>query len=136
MPENLDVRRQMQAGQRAFNRSDFATAFANLAPNVEWHFGAWMPDAQVLTSRQDVIAFYSGLRDAAGDWQVEVVAIIAADEGRFVVHQRGRFEGRSTKITSERESFFVWELGADGLVARVREYETRAEALRAVQLET
>jgi hypothetical protein len=130
--ENVQMLRQrMSAAQQAFNGGDFETAFAALAPDVEWHFGAWLPEAQVLTSRQEVVAFYSGLLDSAGDWQVEVLAITDASEGRFVVHQRGRFKGRSTKITGERESFFVWERGADGLVTRVREYETRAEALEA-----
>ncbi len=128
------IAERLRAAQRAFNDGDFERAFAHLAPDVEWHFGPWVLDGQVLRGRAEVIGFYSRLRDAAGDWQVEAKEILAAGEGRFVVHQRGRYEGRTTKIKGEVDSFQVWELGADGLVVRLREYETRAEALQAAGL--
>jgi ketosteroid isomerase-like protein len=133
--ENAEpLRETMSAAQRAFNSGDFERAFAALAPDVEWHFGPWLFDAQVLRGRAEVIAFYSRLREA-GAWQVEAVEIVDAGQGRFMTRQRGRFEGRTSKLTAEQESFLVWELGAGGLVERVREYETRAEALKAVGLE-
>jgi hypothetical protein len=46
-----------------------------------------------------------------------------------------RLEGRfAAPAPVEKEFFQRWELGADGLVARVREYESQGPALDAVRL--
>ena len=132
--ENMNALAEaFRAGQRAFNEGDFKTAFAALAEDVEWHFGAWVPDGGVIRSREALIRYYEGLQDA-GKWQVEPQEFIDAGEGRVVVHQRGRWVGRTTGIEGSRDSFLLWEMGADGLVFRVREYESRREALEAAGL--
>jgi hypothetical protein len=41
---------------------------------------------------------------------------------------------RSTEIASTRDFFQAWEIGSDGLVVRVREYESRQQALEAAGL--
>ena len=122
-----------RAGQRAFNEGDFETAFAALAEDVEWHFGPWVPDGGVIRSREALIRYYEGLQDA-GEWQAEPQEFIDAGEGRVVVHQRGRWVGRTTQIEGTRDSFLLWEMGADGFVFRVREYESRQEAFDAAAL--
>jgi hypothetical protein len=133
--ENVEpLREPIASAQQAFNNGDFETAFALLAPNVEWHFGSWMFDSSVLTSREDVIAYYEDLRDS-GDWQIEGLEIVEADRRRLVIRLRGRFAGRISSLGGRQESFQVWDLGAGGLVTRVREYESRAEALDAADLE-
>jgi hypothetical protein len=43
--------------------------------------------------------------------------------------------GRFTKIEGAMEFFQVFELGPEGLVVRVREFESREDALRAARLE-
>jgi ketosteroid isomerase-like protein len=133
--ENVDAAAEtLRAGLRAFNDGDFEIAFAGLAPDVEWLSGAWVLDAQVLHGRAAVIDFFCRVRDA-GDWHVEAQEFLVAREGCVMVHQRGRSVGRTTRIEGTMDFFQVWEFGADGLVDRVREYESRGEALKAVGLE-
>jgi len=124
---------QMRAVQSAFNARDFDRAFAGLAPDVEWRAGAWVFDETVLRGREAVIAFFAGLRESAGEWRVEAVEVHDGGEGRFVVHQRGHFEGRTTKLSGTLDFFQLFELGDDGLVARVSEHATLDEALEAAR---
>ena len=124
----------LRTGQRAFNEGDFESAFAGLAPNVEWHAGGWVLDASVLHGRDAVIAFHKGTQEA-GDWQVEVQDVLDAGNGSIVVHQRGHHVGRTTRIEGTMDYFQVYETGADGLVVRVREYPTLDEAREAAGLD-
>jgi hypothetical protein len=110
-----------------FNAGDFEGAFAGLAPDVEWHFGAWLPDGGVLFGREALVSFYRRLEDA-GDWTVEVLDVEELARDRFVVHTRGRSVGRVSGISDEREAFQLYELGPGGAAARVREFATRDEA--------
>lgn len=122
----------LRAAQRAFNQGDFESAFAWVAPDVEWHFGAWVIDGGVLHGREEVIRFYRRLREA-GDWDIETVGFTDAGRGRMIVHQRGNWTGRTTKIGGPQDSFVIYEIGGDGLVARVREFASREEALTALE---
>ena len=132
--ENVDAfAESLRAAQRAFNAGDFETAFAGLAPDVEWNSGAWVLDAGALKGRDAVIDFFCRVRDA-GDWQVEAQEFVVAGDGHVMVHQRGRSVGRTTRIEGTMDFFQVWEFGADGLVDRVCEYESREDALKAVGL--
>ena len=132
--ENVEpFAKAVRAGQRAFNEGDFEAAFDGLAPDVEWHSGAWVLDAGLLKGRDAVISHFVKVRDA-GDWQVDAVEFTHVGEACFIVHQRGRLEGRTTKIQGAMDFFQVWEIGADGLVARVREYESREDAFNAAGL--
>jgi ketosteroid isomerase-like protein len=133
--ENVDALAEgVRTGQQAFNDGDFEAAFAGLAPGVEWHVGAWIVDAAVLRGREAVVAYFRSALDA-GDWKVEALDILDAGAGLFVIHQRGRSVGRTTRIQGTKDFFQVWETGRDGLIVRVREYESRGEALKAVGLE-
>lgn len=123
----------MRTAQRAFNAGDFENAFAGLAPDVEWEAGSWVLDGGVLTGREEVIRLFVRARDA-GDWQVEAVEFIDAGAGCVIVHQRGRSVGRTTKLGGTMDFFQVWETGPDGRVIRVREFESREEAIRAAEL--
>ncbi len=66
--------------QKAFNEGDFETAFAGLAPDVEWELLPSLPDTGVLRGRDAVMDYFSRVRDA-GDWRVEAVEFIGAGEG-------------------------------------------------------
>lgn len=133
--ENVDAFAEgVRAAQSAFNAGDFETAFASLAPDVEWNSGAWLLDGGLLKGRDAVIDFFCRARDA-GDWQVEAQELLVAEDKRVMVHQRGRSVGRTTRIEGTIDFFQVWEFGADGLVERVGEYESRQDALKAAGLE-
>jgi len=110
---------------------DFESAFAGLAPDVEWHFGDWIFDVQVIHGRQEVIDFYRRLGEA-GRWEVEAHEVEEMGPGMLLVRQTGRATGRATGIVTERESFFVYELGPSG-VKRLREFATREDALGAAR---
>ena len=91
----------LRAGQRAFNEGDYEMAFAAVAPDVEWHFGPWVIDGGVLHSREEVIRFYRTMQEA-GAWHVEALDFLDAGDGRVIVHQRGSWAGRTTRIGAGR----------------------------------
>lgn len=123
------LRGEFQERQRAFNAGDFETAFANLPEDIEWHMGAWIPDAGDLRGRHAVTEFYRCLRDAGG-WQVELVDIEDLGGGVLLLEQHGTWTGRSTGLTGERRFFQLWDI-AHGVATRVREFETREQAVAA-----
>ena len=123
------MRTTFEVGQRAFNAGDFETAFANLTDDFEWRMGAWIPDASDLHGRQSVIDFFRHLQDA-GEWEVRLVDVEDLGDGVLMLEQEGTWTGRSSGLTGERRFFQVWDF-ADGRATRVREYETREEALAA-----
>jgi SnoaL-like domain len=133
-PEFDELLEALRAAQRAFNAGDFETAFAGVAPDVEWHSGSWVIDGGVFRGKDALIRFFTRGQDA-GDWRVEAQETIDAGEGRYVVRRRGESAGRVSKITDTMEFFQVYELAPDGLVARVREFESREDAFRAAGLE-
>lgn len=119
----------MREAQVAMNAGDFETAFAGLAPDVEWHFGDWLFDLEPIHGRDGVIDFYRRLRDA-GNWEVDAQEVEQIGPSTLLVRQVGRATFAVTGIVTERESFFVYELGETG-ITRVREFATREEALAA-----
>ena len=119
--------------QQAFNRSDFRTAFAGLAPDVEWRLLRSLPDTRLLKGRDAVIRYFSGVTEV-GKWEVETLEFVDAGERGVVVHQRGTGTGRATGITQTLTFFQVWEVDENGMVCRVREYERREDALKAAGL--
>lgn len=119
--------------QEAFNRGEFKTAFAGLAPDVEWRLLPSLPDTGVLNGRDAVIRYFSGVADV-GAWKVEALEFIDAGEGRVLIHQRGTGTGTASGITQSLDFFQIWEVSQDGLVRSVQEYERRADALDAAGL--
>jgi hypothetical protein len=122
-----------RAGQRAFNEGDFETAFAGLAPDVEWHALPRVPETGMVKGREAVVRYFHGIREGI-DWQVEAQEFIEAGYGSVLVRQRGTAIGRTTGITDNLEWFQLWDVGSDGLTARVREFERREDALKAAGL--
>jgi len=122
--------RAHRAGQRAFNEGDFQHAFAGLAPDVQWHLLPSLFETGVLHGRAEAVRYFSSVLDGMA-WKVEAIEFVDAGRGRVVVHQRGVATGRTTNISDTVDFFQVWELRDDGLVARIREYETQDEALAA-----
>jgi ketosteroid isomerase-like protein len=119
--------------QRTFNEGDFETAFANLAPDVEWHLMPSIPETGVLEGRDAVVRYFRGIREGM-DWSVQAQKFIDAGAGRVLVHQRGYAIGRTTRISDSRDFFQIWEIGSTGQAVRVREYERREDALEAAGL--
>ena len=117
----------------AFNAGEFDTAFASLAPDCEWHVLPSTFETGVLKGRDAVVQFFRDVLEGAR-WTVHAVDFIDAGTGQVLIHQRGRFEGRTTGIGDSVDFFQLWEIGEEGLVTRVREFDERDDALRAAGL--
>jgi ketosteroid isomerase-like protein len=118
---------------KAFSAGDFETAFAAIAPDVEWRVLPSLPDSGLLRGKDEVVRYFLGLRDLLA-WRVESKEFTDAGNGRFFAHLQGTAVGRATDLTFTLDFFHVQERGADGLIARVHEYERRQEALEAAGL--
>lgn len=116
----------------AFNRTDYETAFAGVADEVVWEFGDWVFDAGEIHGRDALLRFYARMRDAI-DWKVEVIDVREVGVGRFLVHLAGVATGRTTGISEGIDFYAIYELGPAGQVVRVREFESRDEAIAAAQ---
>lgn len=125
--------RAHREAQEAFSRGDFETAFAGLASDVEWHLLPSLLETGTLHGRDAVISFFRGIRDGI-DWDVRAQEFIDAGEGRVIVHQHGEAVGRTTRIEGERDFYQLWEIGSEGRVIRITEYEERDEVLAAAGL--
>jgi ketosteroid isomerase-like protein len=123
-----------RAGQKSFNEGDFETAFAGLASDVEWDMLPTLLETGLVRGRESVIRYFRGVTEAL-EWSVEAQEFINIGGGRVIVHQRGTATGRTTRITDDALEFFqLWELGDDGLVVQIREFERREDALEAAGL--
>jgi SnoaL-like protein len=122
------------AGNEAFNRGDFATAFAALAPHCEYHSLAYAtervlvgPDAVCHFFEQEIFATFP-------DWRSDPVHFLEAGEEMFVVLLRGHGTGGASGAPTEVDLSQVWEL-REGIAVRVREFPTWEEALSAAGLD-
>ena len=118
---------------KAFSAGDLDTAFAAIAPDVEWRLLPSLPDSRLLRGKDEVVRYFLGLKDFL-TWRVESKEFTDAGNGRFFAHLQGTAVGRITDLTFTLDFFHVQERGADGLIARVDEYESREQALEAVGL--
>jgi ketosteroid isomerase-like protein len=121
-----------RAALEAGARGDIAAQFAGLAPDVEWRVLSTLPEARVLRGRDEAIRFWRELLEIQ-EWRVEPLEYIDAGSGRVLVHLRGTATGHITGITTTNEFYSVAEVGADGLVHRMAEYEEREQALAAAR---
>jgi ketosteroid isomerase-like protein len=136
-PENLTLgqfRAAFLAGNEAFNRGDFAAAFALLAPNCEWHSVAYATE-RVLVGPEAVCRFFQeeifGMFRA---WRSEPMHFLQASEGVFVVLLSGHGIGSSSGAPVDLDLAEVWELRG-GVPVRVQEFPHWEQALTAAGLD-
>jgi hypothetical protein len=121
------------AGNEAFNRGDFAAAFATLAPDCEFHPLA--TTERVLVGPEQVCRFFEEeIFGTFPDWRTDPVRVLRATDDVFVVLLRGWGTGRASRVPTRVDLAEVWEL-RKGIPARVREFPTWEEALRAAGLD-
>ena len=122
------------AGNEAFNRGDFATAFAGLAPDCEWHPLAYATE-RVLVGPEEVCRFFAEeIFGTFSDWRTDPVDFLQAGDGLFVVLLRGRGTGGASGAPTRVDLAEVWEL-REGVPVRVRELPTWEEGLSAAGLD-
>jgi ketosteroid isomerase-like protein len=126
----------VRRGSEAFERGDYATAFATWDPDVAWdttHFEAW-PDDAVYQGRDEVIRFLQ--EEWVGGWasyEPRMEGIFNAGD-QVVVFWNQRMVGRESGIEVEGQAATVCTV-RDGLVTRIDNYTDRDEAMRAAGLD-
>jgi hypothetical protein len=121
------------AGNEAFNRRDFAAAFAALAPDCEFHSVAYATE-RVLVGPEQVCRFFEQeIFVTFPDWRTDPVQFLQAGDGLFVVLMRGHGTGGASRAPTSLDLAAVWEL-RQGVPVRVREFPTWEEALSAAGL--
>jgi ketosteroid isomerase-like protein len=122
------------AGNEAFNRGDFAAAFAALSPDCEWHSVAYATE-RVLVGPDQVCRFFEDeIFGMFRGWRSEPVHFLQAGDGVFVVLLSGHGTGSSSGAPVHLDLAEVWELRG-GVPVRVREFPTWEEALSAAGLD-
>jgi hypothetical protein len=116
------------AGNEAFNRRDFDTAFAGLAPDCEWYSVAYATE-RVLVGPEQVSRFFEQeIFGTFPDWRTDPVHFLQAEDGVYVVLLLGRGTGGASRAPTRLDLAEVWEL-REGVPVRVQEYPTWEEAL-------
>jgi predicted SnoaL-like aldol condensation-catalyzing enzyme len=118
----------------AFNRGDFATAFAGLAPDCEFRTLEDLPGERVIVGRERVISFFEEVLEVLPDWHVESVRVLKATDDVFVAFDRGLGSGRGSRAPAVGEIATVYEL-SDLTTVRVHQYTSWEEGLRACGLD-
>ena len=122
------------AGNEAFNRGDFAAAFAVLPPDCEWHSVAYATE-RVLVGPERVSRFFEEeIFDTFRGWRSEPRHFLQTGDGVFVVLLSGHGTGSSSGAPVEIDFAEVWEFRG-GVPARVREFSTWEEAFDAAGLD-
>jgi SnoaL-like protein len=122
------------AGNEAFNRGDFMTAFAGLPPDCEWHSVAYATE-RVLVGPEQVCRFFEQeIFGTFPDWRSDPVHFLQAGDGVYVVLLRGQGTGGASGAPTHLDLSEVWEL-REGVPARVRELPSWEEALGAAGLD-
>lgn len=121
-------------GNEAFNRGDFATAFAGLAPDCEWHPLACATERVLVGPGEVCVSSSRRSSTRSGTGAPTLLTSCRAGDGVFVVLLRGRGTGRASRAPTRVDLAEVWEL-REGVPARVREFPTWEEALSAAGLD-
>jgi ketosteroid isomerase-like protein len=130
------------AAQEAWNRGDFASAYAGLAPDCEYRPWDEFLDAastggqagRVLIGPGEVGRYFEEIFETFPDFSNEAVRIVDAGAGVFVTLNRARGTGGASGVSVAVAHGAVWEL-REGIVVRVREFPSWEEALSAAELD-
>ena len=119
-----------------FNRQNLETAFAALAPDCEFQPSVeLMLGERWLVGREQVIRFFEEVFELLPDWHVDALCFLQAADDVFVTLDRGRGAGRSSGAPTMLDFASIAELRDDLLIARVRQYASWEEGLRAAGLD-
>jgi ketosteroid isomerase-like protein len=127
-------REAFEGGNRAWNEGDVKRAYAALPDQLVYRLSPIWPEARVLRSRDEVIAFFEGFQETFPDARTAAHEFIEAGSGTVIVGSQVTGSGRTSGAGTEMEIWQVWEVreGDDGLTTTsVTEFNDRREALEA-----
>jgi ketosteroid isomerase-like protein len=124
-------RELFEKGNRAWNAGDVKRAYAALPDQLEYRLSPIWPEARVLRTRDEVIAFFEDFQRTFPDARTTSHEYIEAD-GTVIVGFLVTGTGRSSGAGTEMEIWQVWQVREvdDGVTATsVTEFNDRQEAL-------
>jgi ketosteroid isomerase-like protein len=127
-------REAFEEGNRAWNEGDVKSAYAALPDELEYRLSPDWPEARVLRSRDEVIAFFEDFQATFPDARTASHEYIEGDQGTVIVGFRVIGSGRTSGAGGEMEIWQVYEVRTleDGLAATsVTEFNDRRAALEA-----
>ena len=135
MPDESELMRAFreifEEGNRAWNAGDVERAYAALPERLEYRLSPTWPEARVLRSRDEVVAFFEDFQATFPDARTASHEFIEGRPGTLIAGFRVIGSGRSSGAGAEMEIWQVWTL-EDGLtVTSVTEFNDRREALEA-----
>jgi ketosteroid isomerase-like protein len=124
-----------EEANRAWNAGDVKRAYAVLPDELEYRLSPTWPEARVLRSRDEVVAFFEDFQETFPDARTTAHEFIEAGGGSVIVGFRVTGSGRTSGVGTEMEIWQVWRVQEldDGLTTTsVTEFNDRQEALEEV----
>ena len=129
--KNVELVRQ---GLEAVNRDDRATAARLLAPDLEWHSLAGpLVGVETIRGREAMLKFWQDAAETFEGYRASVEELTDLGNDRVLVVARWGGHGRGSDVEVDQRFASIYEI-RDGMLASVRDYETREEALEAAGL--
>jgi hypothetical protein len=127
-------REAFEEANRAWNAGDLKTAYAALPDELQYRLSPIWPEARLLRSRDEVVAFFQNFQATFPDARTTPYEYVEPVEGTVIVGSHVTGTGRSSGAEAEMEIWQVWQVREleDGLtVTTVTEFNDRPEALEA-----
>jgi uncharacterized protein len=128
-PENVDLVRSVYDG---WVHGDVTDALKSIDPSIVWEAIADAPDAGTYRG-------HAGVRRYMEDWlrDFDIVSMdfkeVIAGEDRLVIAQCARAKGKGSGVETELHYAVAYRFHG-GKIAEIREFRTKEEALKAVEL--
>ena len=130
-------REAFEGANRAWNAGDIKRAYAALPDQLEYRLSPIWPEARLLRSRDEVVAFFENFQATFPDARTTPYEYIEADEGTVIVGSHVTGTGRSSGAGAEMEIWQIWNVRTpDGgpTVTSVTEFNDRQEAMQAARI--
>jgi ketosteroid isomerase-like protein len=127
-------REAFEEGNRAWNSGDMKSAYANLPDELEYRLTPTWPEARVLLSRAEVVAFFEDFQKTFPDARTTPLEFIEVGEGVVIVGFRVTGSGRASGVGTTMDIWQVWKVETidnGSTTTRITEYTDRQEALKA-----
>ena len=134
--ENVEVvRRAFETFQAGMERGDPGAAYdaGVMAADAEWVTNREFEGRTVWAGREEFVEFVRIWTEQLDDWSVRVERLIDAGDDRVVALQHQSAIGKESGVPVDWDNGLVYEL-KDGLIVRVTNYVTHADALEAAGL--
>jgi ketosteroid isomerase-like protein len=127
-------REAFEEANRAWNAGDLETAYAALPEELEYRLSPIWPEARLLRSRDEVVAFFQSFQATFPDARTTPYEYVEPVPGTVIVGSHVTGTGRSSGAEAEMEIWQIWQVRTEEngrTVTSVTEYNSRREAMEA-----